>query len=130
MKKIISPRSLLTMRGTARHAKNLTSGFLARSDINQAVQPLKIVQCLTFRIKETDVLHYLHASRERKADQPSGYLPVYLHLCFHKCKKGFLMMRLKEHEILCQSFILLIVDYNEHAKFEREKRIKHSQVSD
>ena len=49
----------------------------------------------------------------KKADQPSGYRPVYLRFCFHKFKK--------KDAKLCQSFILLITDNNEHARFEEEK---------
>ena len=53
----------------------------------------------------------------KKADQPRGYRPVYLRLCFHKFKKkGFLMMRLKEQVQNCVKVL-----YNEHAKFKEEK---------
>ena len=37
--------------------KKLSSGFLTRSDTNQAVQPQKMGRGLKFRIKEVEVLY-------------------------------------------------------------------------
>ena len=58
----------------------------------------------------------------KKADQQSGYRPVYLRLCFHKLKKRFPYDAAQRKDAkLCQRFILLITNNNEHAKFEEEK---------
>ena len=48
--------------------ENLSSGFLTRSDTNQAVQPQKIARDLKFQTWEVEGLYYL-CSENKGADQ-------------------------------------------------------------
>ena len=52
--------------------ENLYSGFVTRSDRNQAVQPWKMVRGLKFPIKEVEGLYY-PCSENKGADQLHGY---------------------------------------------------------
>ena len=59
--------------------------FLTWSDINQAVQPQKVVRGLKFRIEEVEELYYL-CSENKDVDQLRGYREADLRLCFRICK--------------------------------------------
>ena len=63
-----------------------SSGFLTRSDTNQAVQLQKMARCLKFRIKIEEGLYY-PCSENKGADQLRGYRETDLRLSFRICKK-------------------------------------------
>ena len=65
----------------SRITRNLSLGFLTRSETNPAVQSQKMVRGLKFWIYEVEGLHYL-CSENKGADQPGD-----LRLCFRICKK-------------------------------------------
>ena len=66
--------------------------ILTRSDTNQTVQPLEMVEGLKFCMKEEEVLYYL-SSENKFADQLRG---ADLHLGFsHMQNVGFLTTQLK-----------------------------------
>ena len=56
-----------------------------RFDINQAVQALKMVRSLKFRIYVGEELYY-PSSENKDADQLRGYREADLRLCFRLCK--------------------------------------------
>ena len=69
----------------SRNVRKPTKWILARSDTNQAVQPLEIVRGVKFCMKEVEVLFY-PCSENKGADQLSGYCEADLRLCFRICK--------------------------------------------
>ena len=69
----------------ASSCENLSSAFPTRSDTNRAAQPLGLIRCLKFRIKEVEGLYYL-CSENQGADQLCGYRTADLRLCFRICK--------------------------------------------
>ena len=68
------------------HIKNLSSGFLTRSDTNRAVPPQKMVRGLIFTIYKVEELFYL-CSKNKGADALHGHRAADLRLCFHISKK-------------------------------------------
>ena len=73
----------------------MSSGFLTRSDTNQAVQPQRMARGLKFQIYVVEGLYFL-CSENKGADQLCGYpqanlAPLFLHMQ----KAGFLMTQLK-----------------------------------
>ena len=60
---------------------NLPSGFLTRSDTNQALQPQKMVRGLKFQIMEVEVL-YLLWGENKGTDQLRAHHAAELGLCF------------------------------------------------
>ena len=67
----------------------MSSGFLARSNTNQVVQPQKMARHargLKFRIQEVEGLDYRYRVN-KGPDQLHGYHAADLCLCFHICKK-------------------------------------------
>ena len=64
--------------------QNLSSGFLIRSDTNQAVQPQKMV-CLNFGVgKKGNCTIYV--AKNKGTNKLCGYRTD-LHLCFRICKE-------------------------------------------
>ena len=62
-----------------------TIWILTRSDVNQAVQPLKMARGWKFWIEEVEGLYY-PSSENKGADQLRGYREADLRLCFCICK--------------------------------------------
>ena len=67
-------------------------GISTRSDTNRAVQSLKMVRGLKFRIKIEEGLHY-PCSENKGTDQLRGHREADLRLCFRICKKPVFSQR-------------------------------------
>ena len=69
--------------------KNRSSGFLTRSDTNQAVLQQKMARGLKFSdLGSRGIVLYINLCSENKgADQLRGYREADLRLCFRICKK-------------------------------------------
>ena len=61
--------------------KHLSTGFLTRSETNQAVQAPKMARGWKFWIKKVEELHNL-CSENKGADQLCSFCEAYLRLCF------------------------------------------------